>query len=120
MIPAGGKAVKKVIDKMFYSSDAAMYSAFIGLFLENIKGGEYIHNSPSILLDTWIGRKIFGVGSEMNAGKAPFAIRGLVFVLQAFYQHILYGNVVYSEPNKICSNTDLSTKLFQWSMQFVK
>lgn len=118
LIPSSGKLMKILIDKMFYSSEAAMYSIFIGLFSPHIKGGEYIHNSPSIMLDTQFGKAVFGVGSDGQPSKAPKMLRLLTFVMQSFYQAIYYGDIVYSAPNQICSNTELSEKLYQWSLWY--
>ena len=119
MIPVGKKALKAIVDKMFYSSDAAMYSTFVGLFSPDIKGGEYIHNSPSVMLDTTLGRWLFGIGPNENLKKVPGPLKGLVFLLQTFYQAIFYKRITFSAPNRICENGELVEKFYHWSKMHV-
>lgn len=115
MIPAGNKALKAIIDKMFYSSDAAMYSTFVGLFSPDIKGGEYVHNSPSVMLDTTFGRWQFGIGPNERLKTVPAPLKALVFVLQTFYQAIFYKTITFSAPNRISENGELLEEFYHWS-----
>lgn len=113
---------KKILSKVFYSSDAASYSTFIALFSRNVRGGEYIHNSPSLLFDTTFGKLLFSACDLVEAGgSGPLStiapiVTGIMFSLQCVYQQVHYKEVTYSSPNKACAENDvLSSRLYEWT-----
>ena len=117
MVPKG--VVKELSSRLFYTSDAAMYSAFVSLFSPNIKGGEYVHNSPGIMIDTQFGIWLFGKDSK-GLQQNSSLWKPLVFIMQCFYQSIYYKNIVYGKPNDIVLDNILTEKLYQWSKSFAK
>ena len=112
---------KFFLTKAFYTSDAASYSAFVGLFTRGLKGGEYVHNSPSIFFDTSAGKFIQKLWdsetSPMLLLKLKPIVMGVAFIFQSVYQQMKYKEVQFSAPNKICADGgETASKLYDWSL----
>lgn len=113
--------MKYFLVKAFYTSDAASYSAFVGLFTQGLKGGEYVHNSPSIFFDTSAGKFFQKLWDSEKSPRLLLKLKPVVmavaFVCQSLYQQIMYKEVQFSAPNKICtSGSDAASKLYDWSL----
>ena len=117
MIPKG--VVKFISKKLFYRSEVAMYSSFVALFTRELEGGTYVHNSRSMMHDTWLGRYVFGVYSG-RGGKPHPVLKVVFFIAQCFYQTFSYKDVMLTPPNIAVLDSKLTQRLFEWSKTFTK
>lgn len=123
MIPDHAHAlVKKILHRLFYSPDAALYAPLTALFSSNIRGGdEYWNNSP--VLDFLANPQSGPVHEWLRAvaieGRGGPVLKLLLYMFSAVHQQVYYGQLTVSPVSRVCLDGVLTEGLYRWSHEEV-
>lgn len=121
--------LKRLLRRLFFSPDAALYAPLTALFSRGLRGGdEYWSNTP-VLDFLWqaetagtagtVGQWLLAAASDGSSGPAAKAVKAAVFVLVAAHQQLYYGQLSVSRVHAACADAVLTAGLYKWSLEEV-
>mmetsp|Transcript_12938 Transcript_12938/g.21136 ORF Transcript_12938/g.21136 Transcript_12938/m.21136 type:complete len:448 (-) Transcript_12938:2467-3810(-) len=116
--------VKKILHRLFYSPDAALYAPLTALFSSTISGGdEYWNNSPvqDFLANPQSGPQLLHewLRAVAGEGRGGPVLKGLLYIFLAVHQQVYYGQLTVSPVSPVCLDSALTEGLYRWSLEEV-